>query len=239
MKIAVFGDSFAAPLHKFKKDIGLKSWVDHLSERYNVTNYAVEGSGLYYSLKQLTATNYLYDKIIFVITRPGRLYLDNNPILNKNGHEHLNSLPMAEYTFNEYKDRTDAESIEITKISHAAIQYFTYIQRLKYDMFVHDLQVDYIKNIRPDIILIPAFNDSYRFHMINPCLYNITELENKHWGIPKDYSSPDDYRRCHMSNENNLILSKLAEQWLQGEPVNININDFVVPADDKSFYNIK
>lgn len=238
MKIAVYGDSFAASLHKFKKDIGLKSWVDHLSEKYDVTNYAVEGSGLYYSVTKLKATKHLYDKIIFVITTPGRLYLEGNDILEKYESVHLSALPMAEFVYSQRKDEIDPVSIELAKIYNASIQYFTHIQRVKYDRFVHDLQVDHIKSIRPDIILIPAFSDSYRFNMYNPCLYDITDMENKHWGIPIRNTSPEDRRRCHMSIENNLILAGLAERWLQGEPVNININDFVVPANDKSFYNI-
>lgn len=239
MKMAVFGDSFAAPLHNMKKDLGLKSWVDYLGEKYDVTNYAVEGSSLYYSVQQFILKQFLYDKIIFVITTPGRLYLEGNVVLENHDHIHLSSLSMAEFLYNEHKDKKEIISQELATVSQAAIQYFTHIQRVKYDRFVHDLQVNHIKSIRPDVILLPTSSDSYRFHMTNPCLYDITVMENKHWGIPADYGSPDDYRRCHMSNENNLILSKLAEQWLQGEPVNININDFVVPADDKTFYNIK
>jgi len=239
MKIAIFGDSFAAPLHKFKKDIGLKSWADHLAEKYDITNYAVEGSSLYYSVKKFISVNQLYDKIIFVITLPGRLYLNENPILEQHNHEHISSLALAEHMYNYYKDSVDTVSIEFTTVAQAAIQYFTHIQRINYERFVHNLQIDYIKSIRPDIILLPAFTDSYHFDINNICLYDITELEHAHWGIPRDYGSPGDYRRCHMSKENNLILANLADRWLQGEPVNINISDFVVPLDDKSFYNIK
>jgi len=105
--------------------------------------------------------------------------------------------------------------------------------------FYIDLLIDQIKKIRPDAIIIPAFRDIFQVKSMSPCLYDITEIENNHWGIPVHYGNPDDARRCHMSKENNLILSKFIEQWLQGEPVNININDFVTPVDDKSFYNIQ
>lgn len=234
MKIAIFGDSFAAPLFKWKEDVGLKSWVDHLSEKYDVTNFAVEGSGLYYSVSQFKILHRAYDKIIFVVTAPGRLFINDNPYLKQHG-EHFGSLSTAEFIFNEHKDKDNAESIELTKIAKAVIQYYTYIQRDDYDRFVHDLQIDYISKTRPDTILLRSFNDIYRK---DTCLYDITEMENKHWGLPRLYNSPIDARRCHMSKENNLILAGLAERWLQGEPVNININDFVAPADDKSLYNI-
>lgn len=239
MKVAVFGDSFAAPKHDSKTDAGLKSWVDYLSEKHDVTNYAIEGSSLYYSVRQFMTFNYPYDKIIFVTTAPGRLYLSDNPILEEHGHTHLSSLSYAEFVYNENKNKTDPASIEITKTAQAVIQYFTYIQRTKYDKFIHELQIDHIKKIRPDVIIVPAFRVLHQVKSLSPCLYDITEMENAHWGIPLNYGDPADTRRCHMSKENNLILAGLAEQWLQGEPVNINISNFVIPVDDKSFYNIK
>ena len=101
MKVAVFGDSFAAPKHDSKTDAGLKSWVDYLSEKHDVTNYAIEGSSLYYSVRQFMTFNYPYDKIIFVTTAPGRLYLSDNPILEEHGHTHLSSLSYAEFVYNE------------------------------------------------------------------------------------------------------------------------------------------
>ena len=70
IKIGIFGDSFASL--KFEENT-TPTWVDILSEKYDITNHAISGSTLYYSIEEIKKHHTHYDKIILVVTRPGRL----------------------------------------------------------------------------------------------------------------------------------------------------------------------
>jgi ribosomal protein L21E len=39
-----------------------------------------------------------------------------------------------------------------------------------------------------------------------------------------------DARKCHMSEENNFIFYRKMIKFLSGEPIHIDINDFVKPT---------
>ena len=226
MKIGIFGDSYAN-----LKENTTPTWVDILSEKYNITNFGIPGSGLFYSINEIKKHHLKYDKIILVVTDPGRLQL---PDWIDAGKDKLNKFFTGLYDF---KLVVPTSNFTNEVIKEAVKQYFIYLQNQVYDRYVHSLMVADIKTIRPNIILIPSFGSS-SFVFTGASMYDITLKENTAWGFADPAIIAEKYRdrrNCHMTAENNVIFAGEVEKWINGEPVHINLDDFVITTN-KDFY---
>ena len=56
------------------------------------------------------------------------------------------------------------------------------------------------------------------------------------WKNKYDYGKHQDARKCHMCEENNLIFGKLVNDSLDNKTVNINVDDYVFPTKQFSYY---
>jgi hypothetical protein len=230
MKIGVFGDSFSNL--KFEQN-PTPTWVDILSKKYDVTNFGLNSSNLYYSI-ELIKKNYLdYDKIILVVTAPGRLKISKWIPVDNPMYQFIIGLYDPKYLI---KKPEDLDQLERSYLE-AGNQYFTYLQDDTYDRYIHNLMLKDVKELKPDIILIPAFLNSW-FNVNGFGMNNISSKENTAWNLTWKKIIEEKYidlRNCHMSIENNAIFAEKAEQWINGEPVYIDLNDFVTTTD-KDFY---
>ena len=230
MKIGVFGDSFAAL--KFEKNTTL-SWVDILSKKYDITNFSLTGSSLFYSVQKFKSFHQDYDKIIFLVTSPGRLLLEYQPYFKRPEDVNITSLSTTEYCYNNLINHpTTHENDMMLKIYKAALDYFKYIKNDEYDRYIHNLMVTDIVNTRSDAILIPVTRDSLKLY--KNVMDEIKIMEMKEWGL-SPFSTFADFRNCHMTEENNAIFATKVEKWLNGSPVEIRLDDFVTPMN-KEFY---
>lgn len=62
----------------------------------------------------------------------------------------------------------------------------------------------------------------------------IMKKEQQAWGfdiVPE--GKYIDYRTCHMTEENNIIFANLVSRWIEGEPMNLNLNEFVTPSMER------
>ena len=227
MKIGIFGDSFA----KSKLNV-TPTWVDILSEKYDITNHAYSGSNLYYSINEIKKHHEKYDKIILVVTEPGRLKIASWVPLGLT-QQFVNGPLDQKYTHR--KSLSKYEQM----VWEASNHYFTCLQDDEYDMYIHNLMLDEIKRIRPDIILIPAFQNSW-YNIQGGSMLYICHKENTAWNL--DLTTVviqyQDNRNSHITAENNAIFATKAEKWINGEPVHINLDDFVTTTD-KDFYLTK
>ena len=232
MKIGVFGDSFASL--KFEQNTTL-TWVDFLSEKYDVTNFALPSSNLYYSANKFMETVSSFDKIIFVATVPGRLHFPDWVTVG-NRDKFIAGLEVAEWKFN--NSTKHLTSIEI-KALKAAIDYYTYIDDVKFNNFIQQLMIKKVIDSRPDAIVLPVSKSSYGEPdlMHSTSLLDIFNKENQAWGITATdlLNNYVDLRNCHMTAENNVVLANKVEQWLDGQPVEIILDEFVTPMN-KEFY---
>ena len=217
MKIGIFGDSYAA--NRIENDT--KSWVDIIAEKYEVTNYASAGTSLFYSMSIFEQYQHRFDKVIFVVTSPGRLLLDN---------ANNRSLSIAGLRDCETKIENTSNPFEL-KILHAVRDYYIYVQNYNFNKYVHRLMIEKIKRIRPDTVLIPASLEKFDDIFSGASMCDIELKENNAWGI----GGIIDYRHCHMTAENNAIFATKVEEWLNGKPVQINLDDFVTPMN-REFY---
>lgn len=225
MKIGIFGDSFAC--HKLNPT---PTWTEILSRKYNITNYALQGSNLHYSIDEIKKHHENYDKIVLVVTDPGRLELVNlTDVEGKSSKTFLTGLY-------DYKLINDVPSLQEKHIKEAARQYFIHLQNQDFDRYVHNLMLDEIKKIRPEIILIPAFRSSWN-GLIEPSMFAIFDKENTAWNFDSTVIATKYYdnRNCHMTAENNAIFADKVDSWINGQPVHINLDDFVTTTN-KDFY---
>lgn len=231
MKIAIFGDSFADP----KKFNPTSSWVDILSEKYDTTCYAKSSSNLYCSVRQLYKNISLYDKCILVATGPHRLHFKTN---RENQPEYHFVAGMMNLESKLQLLSKTPEDNWLQPYYQAALQYYSFLQDDEFDVYVHNLIFNDIKNKFQNLIIIPGFIDSALEYSGVNVMNDIYLKETLGWGVdPLTFRKEgyDDRRNCHMTIENNLIFANKVVDWLSGEPVKINLDDFVVPSN-KEFY---
>ena len=134
-KLAVFGDSYGVVLPEGNNTL---SWVSIISDKFSVDNFSESSSGLYYSYQKFLESYKNYDKIIFLVTNPGRIFLEKCNI-----RKHISHYDLATYY------RNLAETYEDKLILEAAKNYYLYVMNEKYDQCMHNLMVENIKNLHP------------------------------------------------------------------------------------------
>lgn len=186
-KIAVYGDSFA----NCNSEIALKdekTWVDLLGKHYQVDNYAQSGSSLYFSYCRFQDTHSRYDRLIFIVTSPGRL-----EVLNHDDQTiYISNLESAEY----HLPRSGPLNRPYVL---AARDYFKYIYNDEKENFIHRLILSEITRIRPDTFIYPAFaEDQTEF-----TLSEISRIERGAWEcLGGTYDPRQDRRRAHITDDN-------------------------------------
>jgi hypothetical protein len=225
MKIAIFGDSFAANNPRNPT----ASWMDLLSEIHDVKNFAEQGSSLFYSVDQFLKNHHDFDKIIFVVTDVNRIYLPDHHI--KDLRRHQAGLPSVErqlFQLSQLKKYNDND-LQKLKILTAVKDYFQYIQNDDYDSYVYNLMIKDILDKRPDAVLIPACSATSNFYKGKSYMKDISFKELDGWSLDINWAQTADYRHAHMSAENNAIFFRNVLKWLSGEEVNIDIDEYVQP----------
>ena len=236
MKIGIFGDSYACnnPLLQAKfvgKELASekKSWIDHVEIEKNtrVASHSAMGSSLYYSYTQFKKYQRTYDKIIFVVTDWGRLWVPHVAI----EHGHIPGLAHCEVRMKHCIDEDDRQILQ------AAYDYYVYLENQDKEIDFHKLMINDILRIRSDALLIPAFpNDKGSLvpNWAGPSLQDISDIDSNFFKIAR--GGPD-LRHCHFNNENNLIFAKHIINWLdQGTPLHIDLREYQAPTKPIDYY---
>ena len=239
--LLILGDSFADPREGLPDYTG-ESWTKLLekSNDYTVINKSVGGSSLYYSKLEFDKLQKEVDKVMLVVTIAGRLYFPINDLPEKSAAHHTSN-PLWNQLNMENIKKTNPSNITGIKQLEAVRDYFLYICDWQKDYYVNQLILEDIKNIRPDIILIPAFQSSwYRPNHPTSYLNQISDMEMEHYGITHDDLSIKtgyaDCRKCHMSERNNQIVFEKSLKWLKGDPVEFDISEFEKPTEPREKY---
>lgn len=228
MKIGIFGDSFASKSRSWWRKDNYLSWVEHLSLKYDVTNYSEGGSSLFYSYSQLIKNHQKYQKIVLLVTNTGRLHLPHAELVI---HQHVPGYP---HLLN-YKDRCLTTEHKI--LHESLMNYFIYIQNMNEESVKQRLLIEEIRRIRPDTLMIPCFDPPNACCMPeynNSTLEDIAliDLKTKEWS---EIKGPDN-RHCHMNLENNKIFADKIEEWLISDNFKLDIKDFVVSEKPYEYY---
>ena len=230
MKIGIFGDSFGDDYNMWPNPysgVG-PSWIDYLrSHDLEIENYSCGGTGLYFSYQRFMTHYQKYDKIIFCITSPGRIN-----IVEDNGLETpWFSLRQVE---TELKNCHDYEK----KIKLSAIRdYFIYVKNDKFDEVIHKLLIEDILKKHKNTLMIPCFAHSGIDNQIP--LFDISRFEADFWNMEEIIPWSDtkcDARKCHMCEENNLMLGKEIFNWVNTGNFILDPIKFIKPTKEFTHY---
>jgi hypothetical protein len=224
MKIAIYGDSYAKMPRE--KD-GRKSWVDYLSEEFDVTNYGYAGSNLAFSYQHFLENHKKYEVNIFLVTTYGRLYVSELSSVGKG----IAGLPTVEY---QLKYCTNPNDRKILQVAH---DYYLYLENVQQQKIMH---VAMVKDIlrHADTIVIPCFDaQSLVPNWEGPALSAISQLDKDYHDIT---SFIIDKRPCHLNDLNNKIFaSKIKEYILSNrhDQFTINLSDYHIAVGEGFDYN--
>ncbi len=234
MKIGIYGDSFAVAKQQKQHD---QSWFEYIGEQgHDVTTFGKNAGSLFHSMKQFLKTQHIFDLNIFVITSPHRFVIPKHFDEFHEDWRYIAGLYNTETYINDAKH--EKAPTEVIDILTAAEQYILHIQDIEYDKYIHNLMIAEISRIRPDTILIPCFSSSMDDLGGNIPLLTINEEENKSLGKNwnKEWErlirSHVDLRRCHMTQENNIMLAKKILNFIEtGNKLTLRVEDIVIPKE--------
>ena len=254
MKIAIFGDSFAVNEIENGRITDKKrvkdgfSYTNELSKKYDVTNFAFSGSGLYWSYQQYTAHSYKFDKSIFVASNNDRFNLKNNNREFRELNWSPTRLPTKKKEIKNYKKSWDHIykknnfPYTIDEVIKHVKWYYRHIFDEKQSNLMSRLIVNDIEKNK-NTLVIPVFQSSYKvkndvfiknYKCSTSLVQVLDQLEDPYYNM--DFSNGADNKFCHLSDENNKILFDKIVNWIENDEFSLHLNDFVTPSDDVRKY---
>jgi len=173
MKLAIFGDSFGVQ----KKNQPYPSWVDLLSQHFDIINYCECGVSEYKILKQLENANLdEFDKKLIVHTSATRIYVKHNPL-----HQSTEYYKNCDIILSDIENRND-------EFSHSCNLFFKHIFDLTYAIDIHNMICKTIDARCQDKNVIHTthfdYSDLYQF----PNMINFYDLFLKNRGDVNHYT---------------------------------------------------
>ena len=233
-KIGIFGDSFGEHCSGVD-DVNIRydnqiSWITNIGTH----SHARGGTDIQYSFRQFEKHHSEYDQVIFILTHPCRITLFDE---NDNMVRYVGPGP---YVYAQSKIANKRNLFELRDIWKALSGIDILFSNDSYRdrcMLNYNLVIERIKQIRPDVKFLPAFDGSFNdtdntvYPNISSSLFDIVELEENmmQWHTYKD---GNDLRIAHLTEESHIILTKLINKWLKTDEM---FFDF----DIKEFENIK
>jgi len=167
IKVGIFGDSFANAHHGHDDfpELSQAAWFKNLGSKYDVVSYGQSGASNYYSYKKFLAEQTKYDKIIFLVTYPGRHPASEINIPKESCFDFLGSGPGVDYENHKTIFASSAAGIQYllknfkfdteTKSKLKAFRdYYVFVANEEYDNKMTELLIQDIFRIRPDTIFI-------------------------------------------------------------------------------------
>lgn len=238
MKIGIYGDSYAEILNN---GYGQYAWVYRVKECYKDVNImSKSGTSVYWSYDSLTQTYAEFDKIIFVMTQASRVSIAE--------------FPEATPWFIQHELKNKNLPFDLKQKYQALLDYYLYISMdnavNRKEALFYELVSQQILQLPVPVMIIPAFAVNYFNGQRKLGLYNVSQMEQDHWGkkwkkflktqhqsIIKDPRV--DHRQCHMSNANNAILFDKINSILptldHGIELPIELDDFVLPDEFENY----
>ena len=225
MRVGVFGDSFAS-----SHSVGIGDpWHKMLNNQFNldITSYGVNGSSLHYSYDKFNEMHKQYDKIVFLLTGPGRLTL---PLPEEYKTQSLGQLYHVTglESFKSAVEKNFNTDYLLKNTALALEGYYNYIVDFNKDSLFHRLLVKEIKHIRPDALLVPCFylTGEEDWHH-STTLNNISDIDVINYGLDPKKAVWADIRHCHMSQENNYVFASMVAEWIKTGSFNFEITKFI------------
>ena len=282
--IGVFGDSFA---HRFNPRVRhdildakdntqymakllkvFPTWMEFIrDDTTSVTSHAVSGTDIIWSFTQFEKHHEVYDKVIFLLTSPGRISINYN-FDNTIDQVSVSSIQRTKKLQDKYRDDTSEQGRELYNTSlnlekwHELCTVDGFLER---ECISYNLVIERIKQLRPDAKFIRSFsnfpkfwlppNGKSRFTRMGTSLHDILEVEDKILKYDQTFHMINDVRQCHLTTESHEILAGQIKKWLitnkrfldidllEFEDINPDPKKYFVSKhktfDDWSKYNLK
>lgn len=194
MKIGIFGCSFADETLPYTLDSNLQSWSSYLRVYgYDVTNFGVKGSSVWYSYDLYCRHHNNFDLILFLETAAGRYYAENIKT-------HL--VPTLQH---------------ITGNKLEVANFYKFIFNKKYDEAMIELMIRQVKS-NPKVTHIVAMDTLGKVSRLENKIYNFrpelgTEQDNRFCHL-SDLNNRSLAAYIHKCISNNTPI-KLDSDWHQ------------------------
>lgn len=208
--IAIFGDSFSEPT--WANNEKYFSWPELLSNNFIITNHSMSGSGMWWSYNKWRNVNQTYDYNIFVVTIPGRVYIES---LDR----HLNFNPT---TWPRWFGINFGEL------------WFKYFYSQEREECFHTFMLNDILNSN-NTLVIPAFFESMPLDE-SVSLCHFADLEMYGYGLT--HSGTNERRKCHLTKTNNQVVYEKILQALEKNEKVLKLfdKDYIEPKEPLNFY---
>jgi len=229
IKVGLFGDSFA---HLDKSKNG-KSYIEYVNEHSGIhlIPFGVSGSSMYYSYVKFLENHKDFDKIIYIATHSGRLWIKN---ATDEKSEHVFNLVSAESVLKNFIDLNEYNK----KILKSVVDYYTYIHNAEEHDIYHDFMKKSILEKRNDTLLIDGFNFT-GVTTKNLSLMDVARLDF----IEKDryiFGNFDyiDMRPNHLNEYNTVVFANKIINWILYDNFEFdNLDDFKSTTGIASYYS--
>ena len=215
--LAIFGDSWADPNHGNEgyPEMRQLAWPNQLGKPVDI--YARAGSSLYTSYRLFLDHHADYEQVIFVVTSMGRLPV--NSVVDVKGRSwYISNGDTAQHFIRDRSDEFD--SLELKRLQ-AMFDFYLWLVDYEYEYHAAHLVLEHVRRLRPDALIIPAFNQAQLFRgvtsladWIEPTIRGLDQelLKNlaNYGGVP--------YREqrccCHLTPEANRSIAQVVVQAL-------------------------
>lgn len=268
--IGVFGDSFAHRFdprkrhnrHDLKTDPeylerllkAFPTWMEFIrNDKTSVTSHALSGTDIIWSFIQFEKYQESYDKIIFILTSPGRISIRFDFGKYFNGVSDIRR-PLSSTTGQRTKQLQDKFRDDMSEQGRELYNACCNLEKwhelctmdgfLERECIAYNLVIERIKQLRPDVKFIRAFSDFPKFWLppdgapdyihgtgryvrMGTSLHDILQAEDKimEGYNPTDrYYGNDDMRQCHLTCESHKILAEQIKKWLKNNELFLDIN---------------
>lgn len=204
MKIAIYGDSYAAHFVNARKEI---HWFNILGNllNANIINFAKTGSSLYFSYNNFLTNYEKYDYNIFLVTNPFRY---TKQVIIKNCEEHIHNIDAIDILLNRYNnidkvlDNSEIEFLE-------NLRSWFLVSDDKYMKSMHDLMIEDILRKHSNVIMYPCFRNSMIGKNYDSFMFNWTLRCHEFFDIKfENYSDETFNMACHMTEEINIKFAE-------------------------------
>lgn len=222
ISIGLFGDSYG------KSGLGgtENMWGYLLSKKIGVNsynNYCQGGTGIYYAYNTFLENQHTFDIVIILASDPLRYHhslklngLDNGKCIAFSGISNIEHC--------EKDSRLTIDDIELLK----SLKDWYLLNVDDYASDMQDLMIKEMVRLRPDAIVIPCFETSFKKEMLNTFglsenqnMYQLTLIQKKSLGIDpnkRGWAEINETICCHFTREMNKFFSDIVyDRYITGK----------------------
>lgn len=251
MIIGIYGDSYSNFNLEHDRRFGKGSaWFENLGATV-VNNHGHAGSSVVRTYRSYIETKHNNDLNIFIISNLERNYFSNLDALfhdiDASWYSNAHTLKNTIDSFNSRKDN-HPNTEKIKKIFDSLVCYYEIWKDHETDVLLNKTFAESLLASETNTLFLCADNRMFEnsFSLLDLSQWEMQQLgwdekftrHNLGYGSVMENKWLSDSRICHLSEENNLILSEKIKSAIvnKQQVVTLNPEDFVVPSKPLDFY---